>query len=47
MDKKLFEAARDGHVELVRTHLAEGANTEWKDKVSQRIYLFSINNVHE
>ena len=47
MDKKLFEAARDGHVVLVRRLLAEGVNTEWKDKVSQGIYIFSINNVHE
>jgi len=28
MDKKLFEAARDGHVVLVRRLLAEGVNTE-------------------
>ena len=42
MDKELFEAARDGHVELVRRLLAEGVNTEWKEKVSQGIYIFFL-----
>jgi hypothetical protein len=46
MDKELFEAARGGHVDLVRNFLAEGVNTEWKDKVSQGLYIF-INNAHD
>ena len=40
MDKDLFEAARDGDVELVKRFLAQGTNTEWKNKVSEAIFIF-------
>lgn len=42
MDKELFEAARDGNVDIVKSLLVQGVNTEWKDKVSKAIlYVFS------